>query len=459
MQRRPYRPKKATQTQNTGQQGVNLVEEYVLRMNFVWNPIHFESGIDGVIEIVETATGAATNRIVQVQVKATAMEFQSENPEALSFSCEPGHIDYWLRGNAPVILIVCRPLTREAYWKDVKAYFSDPANLKRSTVRFDKKKDKFDASTAPQLANLAQPEGGLHLGPLPKPEKLISNLFPLEFFPPTIWSGASTHKSREEFTETLKNRPKEESHLREFFLTGTTIYSFLDLTKAPLAKFVETGTVETNPSEDWAITENPDFKRNFVQLLNRCLRQFCHDQKIAFSPEKELFYFMWENKKQGRRIRAQSLKNLGIQSVAEWHKSAINENDGYFRHKAFECNFVRYDDQWFLEITPTYHFTSDGRTEYWNAKTLLAGIKRLDRHQAVRGNLLMWRHIFSEPDLTKGYKLLRFGSPLEFDSSAGIDDVAWQRTGVIEIESEEDETTESENTELGEETDQLKLQW
>jgi len=34
-----------------GQRGVNMVERIVLEMGFVWNPIHIESGIDGIIEI------------------------------------------------------------------------------------------------------------------------------------------------------------------------------------------------------------------------------------------------------------------------------------------------------------------------------------------------------------------------------------------------------------------------
>lgn len=439
MQRRSQRTKKAGLTVSIGQKGVNLVETQVLNMGFVWNPTYQDSGIDGIIEIVETATRTATNRIIQVQVKATSQAFQSETNTALSFSCEAADIDYWLNGNAPVILIVCRPLTLDIYWKDIKGYFLDPKNRKTNTVRFDKSSDKFDGSAAQLLANLAQPRGGLHLGPLPKQETLISNLFPVEAYPKTIWSATSKFRTRETYSDALKNLPRGNAHLREFFLNGDTIYSFLDLTKPPLSSLIEPGTVESNSSNDWALTEDPDLKYKFVQLLNICLTQFCFDQRITFERENKIHYFIWDSKTESRKVRAKSLQNTGVQTVADWHPSKRNEGDGYFRHKAFFSNFVRLGNRWFLEVTPTYYFTSDGKTEYWNSEALLAGIKRLDRHAAVRGNFLLWRSIFTEHDLTKRYNRIAFHPPLEFELNTGIDDDAWQRTGINEASSTEDE--------------------
>lgn len=438
MDRRSQRTKKAGLTDNTGQQGINLVEDYVLKMGFAWNQTRTDQGIDGQIEIIETATRTATNRIVQVQVKATTREFQSESANHISFSCGAADIDYWLNGNAPVILIVCRPHDRQAYWKDIKAYFLDPKNTKTNTVRFNKTEDRFDESTGPLLANLAKPEGGLHLGPLPKKETLISNLFPVASFPPTIWTATSKHRNREDFSQALKSLPRGNAHLREFFLNGDTIYSFLDLTKDPLRQLVEAGTIETNSSEHWAQAEDPDFKRYFVQLLNNCLNQFCFDQKIVFSHNNKLHYFVWDSKTAERQIRAKSLQKTGTQTVAKWHPSKRDGGEGFFRHKAIQANFVRFGNRWFLEVTPTYFFTSDGKTEYWNSEKLLAGIKLLDRHLAVRSNLLLWRSIFTEADLHKRYKLIAFHPPVEFELNTGIDDEAWKRTGVDEAISSDD---------------------
>ncbi len=455
MRKRSHRRKKFGLTGLTGQQGVNLVEQAVLDMGFAWNPTNIDQGIDGTIEIVESASRVATGRVIHAQVKATSTEFQSNSQNAFSFTCSPPDIDYWLNSNVPVILIVCKPSTEEAYWKDIKAYFDNPKNKDTNTVRFDKSADKFDSSAAQLLADLAKPGGGSHLGPLPKKEKLISNLFPVASFPETIWSATAKYRDRERFYQELKELPGNNLHLREFFLNSETVYSFLDLNNGPLNRLVEAGTIEQNSSEDWALADDPDLKRHFVHLLNLCLKQYLFEQKVAYYGEKKLNYFIWESKKDPRKIRAKSLQKSGTQSAAEWHPSNRNEGEGYFRHKAAITNFVRLGGKWFLEVTPTYFFTSDGRAEYWNSEKLLSGIKQIERHPSVRGSLLLWRAIFTDRDLTKRYDLISFDPPAQFELGTGIDDNAWQRTGIAELLSEEDD--DDDETEPSEDPNQPEL--
>jgi hypothetical protein len=459
MNRRTNRTKKAGHTNRTGQMGVNLVEGMVIDMGFTWNPTYQDSGIDGTIEIVDPATRDASNRIIQVQVKAVANEFSANGPEYLSFYCDPADIDYWRGGNSPVILIVCRPSTGEAYWKDIKGYFNDPKNQKTNTVRFDKETDRFDKSSGPQLANLAKPEGGLYLGPFPKSENLISNLFPLEKIPQTIWSGVSKHRGHDEFREALKKLPPTSRHLRELMHSGGTVYSFHDLKKEPLSSLVEAGTVEANPSEHWALTDDPDLKRNFVQLLNRCLRQHCHQWKMNFNGDKSLHYFQWEAKTGVRKITLKSLRKQATQTVGQWRASNIREGEGYFSHKGFRSDFIRFGDIWYLQVSPDYFFSSDGHTEHKYAETLLSGIKTMERHQSVRSSLLLWREVLSEKDLTKSYDLIKFGHPVEFKIHTGINDRAWLRTGETIIESDEDLDNGNDEPKESEDPNQTMLPW
>jgi hypothetical protein len=459
MNRRTNRTKKAGHTNRTGQMGVNLVERIVYDMGFTWNPTYQDSGIDGIIEIVDPNTRDASNLIIQVQVKAVANEFSADSPEALSFYCDAADIDYWRGGNSPVILIVCRPSTNEAYWKDIKGYFNDAKNQKTNTVRFNKTSDRFDGSSGPQLANLAKPKGGQHLGPLPRTETLISNLFPLEKIPQTIWSGTSKYRSHDEFREALKNLPPNGRHLRELMLSGGTVYSFHDLKKEPLNSLVVPGTVETNPSEHWALTDDPDLKRNFVQLLNRCLRQHCHQWKMNFNGEKGLHYFMRDAKKDTRKVTLKSLRKQATQTVAQWRASTLREGEGYFSHKGFRSDFIRFGDTWYLEVTPDYFFSSDGHTEHRYAETLLSGIKTMERHESVRSSLLLWREVLCEKDLTKPYNLIKFGHPMDFKINTGIDDKAWLRTGESTIESEEDLDNGSDEPNESDDPNQTMLPW
>ena len=118
------RRKKISRSDIIGDKGIALIHRLVLDMGFVWNPTGLEAGIDGYIEIRDEATGEVANCILQVQSKATAWPFAAETDASFSFLCDERDLDYWLGGNAPVILIVSRPDTNEAYWVSIKDYFS-----------------------------------------------------------------------------------------------------------------------------------------------------------------------------------------------------------------------------------------------------------------------------------------------------------------------------------------------
>ena len=151
--------KKITSQGIIGQMGANLIENIVLKMGYVWRPtIIFDVGIDGEIEIRDPTTGKATNTIVKVQAKATTKPFQAETDNSFEYRCEQKDLDYWLRGNVPVILVVCRPYTDEAYWISIRDNFSDLATRKTGKVQFDKLRDSFDVSCASALKQLALPK-------------------------------------------------------------------------------------------------------------------------------------------------------------------------------------------------------------------------------------------------------------------------------------------------------------
>lgn len=135
--------KKIHKNSITGQQGINLIEKKVLEMGFLWYPTGgIEAGIDGTIEIRESATGQVFNAIIQVQSKATIGQFQAETPEGFDYLCDAKDLNYWLQGNAPVILIVSRPSTDEVYWVSIKEYFQDLTRRKAHKVHFSKARDR-----------------------------------------------------------------------------------------------------------------------------------------------------------------------------------------------------------------------------------------------------------------------------------------------------------------------------
>jgi hypothetical protein len=51
-----------------------------------------------------------------------------------------------------------------------------------------------------------------------------------------------------------------------------------------------------------------------------------------------------------------------------------------FRHLAFRGQFRQFDKHWYLEVTPTYRFTSDGQILDRFHEDRLKGIKRNSQH-------------------------------------------------------------------------------
>ncbi|WP_212820279.1 hypothetical protein [Polymorphospora rubra] len=98
----------------------------------------------------------------------------------------------------------------------------------------------------------------------------------------------------------------------------------------------------------------------------------------------------------------------------------------FYRHAAITTRFRRLDGVWHMQVGTDYCFTSDGRNEYQFADTLLAGIKRLDRHQAVAGWMRTWEtYLTQAPDLFAPEHALAFGRFVSFEVDRGIVDSLW----------------------------------
>ena len=438
-----------------GQRGVNMVERIVLEMGFVWNPIHIESGIDGIIEIRDASTGETRNKIIQVQVKAVS-KFAAEQNDGFSYSCERAHIGYWLGGTARVILIVCAPDTDEVYWKDLKTYFSLSENRNRCTVRFSKTTDHFSVSCRSALLSVAQPEGGLALGPLPKREVLGINLLPLVGYPQEIIVTPTKAKSWDAFISSLKEAKKP--WLQEFVWDGGILYSFFAPACSGLDDLSE-GDSQSIPTPSWSESSDLVTQRRFAQLLGKAFQHRCYKQGVSLDRQTGIFYFAKPDNTDELKISSKSTVNLTTKTVVSKHSSI--RPDGmpsiYYKHYAFEGRMRRFSKDWYFELTPTYYFTEDGKTPHPNTELLLAGIKRMERHPAVLGAFLTWKEFLTENSLFNfRYEFLTVLPPAALPIDRGIDDSAWRRVAesTHELQTALDDPLES-SDKLGEEDDSL----
>lgn len=103
----------------------------------------------------------------------------------------------------------------------------------------------------------------------------------------------------------------------------------------------------------------------------------------------------------------------------------------YYRHHAFRYQFMRFEGQWYLEITPTYHYTSDGHRVLGYYEDLLRGIKKEESNEAVFRQVMFWSKVLHEDQTEflerRKYPFLQFGKLLEFPFDYGVRDELWTK--------------------------------
>ncbi len=421
--------KKLTPQAITGQLGANLIERIVLEMKCIWRPLLiFDLGIDGEIEICDPASGQATNSIVRVQAKATAQRFVAETDTTFEFACDQNDLDYWLCGNIPVILIICKPSSNEAYWVSIRDYFKDLSARKSGRVRFNKQANRFESSCIGALRELSLPkDAGIYCAPLHQSESLISNLLEVSSFSPVIFVADTEYREARELWAKLNSIATQVGS--EWILGDKRLISFHDLSEHPFDKISDRGTCEEFDSREWADSNDPDRRWQFIRLLNQSLKQLAHRLRLRYHTKYEYYYFPSTRGLQTQHVSYPSIYRHASREVFKaYMKKDVPRDIAYCRHSAFSGRFLHTDDRWFLEITPTYHFSCDGRNEDFYREEHLKGIKRLERNPAVLGQVMMWSDYLRREvgDLFEGtYSFLSFGGLATLSVEASLPDDQW----------------------------------
>ena len=425
------RGKKILPTSFTGHKGVLLIDKIVTEMGWLFTPTlaHTDGGVDGFIEIRRTDTSELTNLILQVQSKATTKDWIAETADSFEFRCSEQDINYWLQGNTPVILIVSRPDSDEAYWISVKDYFKDLSALKSKKIRFNKKANRFDANTAIGLHDLAAPiDSGLYSELPPKSESVLSNLIQLARFPKHFYLAYTEFRDPAKLDEELRKFEVHPGH--EWFFKEEKIFSIYNLSNPPWRSYVDVGTIEQFETIELSQSDDPEKRRDFVRLLNQSLRRFFSVRGIwRFAPKKEIapiYYFAPGQEKVERRESWEGAVDADRYVVKAIYAKKDPKRVVCYRHQAMRPRFDRFAGNWYLVVEPTYHFTRDGEIPSGYREEYLSGLKRIEKNQAVSNNVRFWEAILSRHDLfSNPNESLAFGRALRFDAEFGIPEEAW----------------------------------
>ena len=152
-------------------------------------------------------------------------------------------------------------------------------------------------------------------------------------------------------------------------------------------------------------------------------------------PVESAFYFSAEAENQSRVFKYQSAVNRAETDVVNAVKDKKDaDRIAFVRHHAFATRFELMLDQWFLILSPTYHFTTNGFVPHSYPAALLAGKKRLDNNASLRGQAIMWHRFLSDSEVPKddlfgshqiGERYLEFDPPPVVSLPTTVPEKAW----------------------------------
>lgn len=421
--------KKISTQAHFGQRGINFIERRMLDMGCLWHPTgQLEAGIDGFLELRNPTTGELPGVVLAVQSKATSGRFQTETDHAFDYLCQPADLEYWLSGSWPVILVCSRPDTNEAYWISVKDYFRDPGRRRSRKAHFEKRNDAFGRDALPALLALGSAQdAGLYLNPPPKPERLVTNLLPVEQFPETFMVAETVFRHPKEVWDAL--RTQSSAGPAQWILIKQQILSFHDLTQPPWLEICDQGTADTLRVSEWSESDSAEQKRQLVWLLSRTLVDILAPLGVRYDRRLDLLYFGPTRSLTARSVRYYSQKKRASRIIFQGYPSKKDRSQiAFYRHNAVDVRFHRFDGRWYLQLAPTYHFTSDGVNHHPWRESYLSGIKRQESNAAVLGQVIMWADLLKHRSTGLFESPLRFGSLLALAAAVGITDALWLST-------------------------------
>ncbi len=446
--------KKIDASAHIGDAGIALIHQLVNKMGFVWHERKLDAGIDGEIELRNPVTGEVANRTIFVQSKASNQKFRGENARSFYFVCKPSDVDYWMSADIPILLICSHPQTDEAWWMHVQGWFRDPAHRASGRIDFDKRTQRFDATTAHRLLNLADPHGQAHVPVAEhRQETLTSNLLPVAI-PDVIYSAPTEHRQNRDVIAAQRASGMVVRH--DFILRDGRLYCWLPPEATALASAVS-GPTDALGTTDWATSADPARQRALVQLLNFALRQDLIED-CEWHAGRKVLYFRATPDMKPRTVRSVSERNVLVFNPK--YRKDEPKRLSYCKHAALEWQFLQFDDEWFCALTPTYHYTRDGYRDSLFLSEYLTGIKSLERNPAVYGQTRMWATVLHgqlgviDPRET----LLAYGELATCTADRSINDSAWLfDPRKVMAEPGDDSAEGHEQTEIGAAVGELTL--
>jgi hypothetical protein len=279
--------------------------------------------------------------------------------------------------------------------------------------------------------------------PVVKAETLYANLLELSYFPEYLYTVQTSCAKTGDVWKLLKIETDDPPG--DWVLKGDTLYSFHDFSDPIWKNICDVNNVEEHYTSHWSESRDQNRKSEFIELLRNCLKewgklvglkyiykQWVNNEKRKF---KYLCYAPTPNLSD-KKVIAKSL----VQSRGKRVFGAYFDKDTkaflYYRHHAFRFEFVRFDDKWYLEIVPTYHYTWNGYRVINYYEDAVKKMKGMQKNGAVFLVVLFWARVLqnqtADSPNQQEYSYLKFGELLHFPFQYGVYDELWMNKEPIE---------------------------
>lgn len=325
-------------------------------------------GIDGEVELVrmnEEGKKEMTGELLKVQIKSsfgTGGYIKKRLDGTFSFNAKKVDLSYWAKYDLDVLLIIYDDDTSSLYAKKINKVDYLAAKKKSYPIDFssenllEKGKNDFVQRFTSDFKSRVN---------LDTTEFLTSNLLYVKQHPRKLFFYDSKISTKKEIFDKLQ-APGEAPY---FLLYGKKVITAYPINKN-FDKFCTT-TIE-NPNspivvELTDILKKQELRRNLVEIMNIIFKDFLGRKGIWYHKDYKRYYFIKPKDGNLRVIEKKSIKT-GRESekkVVTYHEYG---KDKFFRHVAFEIDYIFSQGKIYMVLNPKYLFTLDGKETLKPAK-------------------------------------------------------------------------------------------
>jgi hypothetical protein len=307
-------------------------------------------------------------------------------------------LEYWLKANNPVLLVIFHPDRDCLYAVHVQGYVeTHPEAGRTGVLTFDKTDNRLAPEYGHKLKQIVFKEHGPNrlAGSVTKREKLLSNFLPLIEDIDFLYSLPTACLSKPEVRIALGSLPKPPFIIRE---NRIWTCSYLPSEDCALRVACDTSAeVAVVPAKQWA--EDPSRQPWLVELMNSCLHKHCARLGLVYDRKHRRFYCLPKDGKEWW-FSYQSVQQAARRRPAYPSISRASGNVRFWVHQSVRLNLELLGDKWVLKVIPGYVFTRDGERFLTAGEVgrVATGKKARERNLVVLRHLLFWRDFLSDGD-------------------------------------------------------------